>query len=134
MSPFSTPITGLYHARSIDFSWTSSSSWPSITSDAYSIDCEQPTSNHEIFLSAIYMKLGREGEITRMHGHSSPGMDGLPAEFCQLAPSVFCECLQIFFGDRLRRVLGCGLSEARQSRCSTKQDLVLILVTMVPLL
>ena len=44
-----------------------------------------------------------EEAIKSMRGHSSPGMDGLPAAFYQLAPSVFGEWLQIVFEHQLRR-------------------------------
>ena len=67
----------------------------SITVTLYSPD--------ESFLSAPLTKLEMEEAIKRMRGHSSPGMDGLPAAFYQLAPSVFGECLQIVFEHQLRR-------------------------------
>ncbi|KAF1315212.1 putative Pollike protein, partial [Globisporangium splendens] len=41
--------------------------------------------------------------IRHMKATSAPGMDGLTAGFCQVAPDVFGECLSIVFNDRLRR-------------------------------
>ncbi|KAI9912348.1 hypothetical protein PsorP6_005498 [Peronosclerospora sorghi] len=41
--------------------------------------------------------------IQHMRATSSPGMDGLTAEFYQVTPDVFGECLQVVFSDRLRR-------------------------------
>nr|CCA18940.1 AlNc14C60G4403 [Albugo laibachii Nc14] len=60
-------------------------------------------STYEAFLSAPLKQKKMEGEIKRMRGHSSPGMDGLPAALYQLAPGIFGECLQIGFADQLRR-------------------------------
>nr|CCA23055.1 PREDICTED: similar to pollike protein putative [Albugo laibachii Nc14] len=53
-----------------------------------------------------------------MRGHSSPGVDGLPAAFYQLAPSVFGECLQIVFDHQLRR------GSLLRSQCSSAITLV----------
>lgn len=47
------------------------------------------------------MEMGEAIKHTR--GHISPGTDGLPAAFYQLAPSVFGECLQIVCDHQLRR-------------------------------
>ena len=41
--------------------------------------------------------------IKHMRGHSSPGMDGLPASFYQIAPVIFGECLRIVFDYQLER-------------------------------
>ena len=60
-------------------------------------------SSDESFLSAPLTKSEMEGAIRSMRGHSTPGMDGLPAAFYQLAPRVFGECLQIVFDAQLRR-------------------------------
>nr|CCA17406.1 reverse transcriptase putative [Albugo laibachii Nc14] len=61
------------------------------------------SSTHEAFLSAPLTQKKMEGAIKRMRSHCSPGMDGLPAAFYQLAPAIFGECLQIVFADQLRR-------------------------------
>nr|CCA19829.1 pollike protein putative [Albugo laibachii Nc14] len=61
------------------------------------------SSSDESFLSSPLTKKEMEEAIKHMRGYSSPGMDGLPAAFYQLAPSVFGECLQIVFDDQLRR-------------------------------
>ena len=41
--------------------------------------------------------------IKHMRGHSSPGMDGLPAAFYQISPDLFGECLRIVFNYQLTR-------------------------------
>nr|CCA26181.1 PREDICTED: similar to pollike protein putative [Albugo laibachii Nc14] len=71
------------------------------------------SSSDESFLSPSLTKNEMEEAIKHMRGYSSPGMDGLPAAFYQLAPSVFGECLQIVFNDQLRR--GTSLRSQRSS-------------------
>nr|CCA24316.1 PREDICTED: similar to pollike protein putative [Albugo laibachii Nc14] len=61
------------------------------------------SNSDETFLSAPLTKEEMESAIKSMRGHSSPGLDGLPAAFYQLSPRVFGECLQIVFDDQLRR-------------------------------
>ena len=61
------------------------------------------SSTDESFLSAPLTKSEMEDAIKSIRGHSSPEMDGLPASFDQLAPSVLGECLQTVFDYQLRR-------------------------------
>nr|CCA18950.1 AlNc14C60G4413 [Albugo laibachii Nc14] len=61
------------------------------------------SSSDESFLSSPLTKLEMK-EVTKcMCGHSSPGMDQLPAAFYQFASSVFRECFQVVFDNQLRR-------------------------------
>ena len=86
----------------------------------------------ESFLSSPLTTREMEEAINHMRGHSSPGMDGLPAAFYRLAPSVFGKCLKIVFEHQLRR--GSLLRSQRSSAITLlykKKDPVLILATIV---
>ena len=74
----------------------------------------------ESYLSARLTIMEMEEAIKSMRGHSSPGMDRLPAAFYQLTPSVFGECLQIVFEQQLRRG---SLLRSHRSPAMYKSDL-----------
>ena len=58
---------------------------------------ETLSSDESILLSSPLTDIEMCEAIKHMSGHSSPGMDGYPASFYQIAPEVFGECLRIVF-------------------------------------
>ena len=95
---------GWYYGRSIQYSWTSLAPLRTKASDTHQFNHKKHyPARMNPFLTSPLTEKEMEEAIKHMRGYSSPGIDGLPAAFYQLTPSVFGECLQIVFDDQLRR-------------------------------